>query len=365
MTPIELVVRTVASTSALVLAGAFLRPADVRGVPRVFGTLLCIGAAGYTASYGSPGVGSVWVNLLGALLTGGIPFFFWGWVCSIMDDDFHLTARGLLAGLALIGIDVCLATTTGITLHGWGIASHSVLGLAFVAAALSNVVRGRRADLIESRRRLRLAVVVLAGGCTTTLLTVELFLHARTPPGEVQLMNVLMLALLLFGLACAIVGPSPTASAVFGCSSPVRPPLAEPANVAVNDPDGSLIDKLKHLMTAQAAYRDPQVTVTSLAKRLGVSEKRMREVINQRLGHKNFSSFVNAFRLEEVRRRLWDPRHDHLPILTLALDAGFGSVGAFNRAFKSTYGLTPSECRAKCEGGDVLSGDTIDAAARR
>jgi hypothetical protein len=93
-------------------------------------------------------------------------------------------------------------------------------------------------------------------------------------------MNVLLLALFLFGLACTIVGPSPTASAVFGFSSSVRPPLAEPAHVAVNAPDRSLIDKLEHLMTAEAVHRDPQVALTSLARRLGVSEKRMREVIN-------------------------------------------------------------------------------------
>jgi AraC-like DNA-binding protein len=50
---------------------------------------------------------------------------------------------------------------------------------------------------------------------------------------------------------------------------------------------------------------------------------------------------------------LHDPRHDHLPILTLALDAGFGSVVAFNRAFKGKYGLTPSEYRAKRGGSEA------------
>jgi AraC-like DNA-binding protein len=34
-----------------------------------------------------------------------------------------------------------------------------------------------------------------------------------------------------------------------------------------------------------------------------------------------------------------------VPILTVALDAGFGSIGPFNRAFKAHTGLTPSEYR--------------------
>jgi AraC-like DNA-binding protein len=55
---------------------------------------------------------------------------------------------------------------------------------------------------------------------------------------------------------------------------------------------------------------------------------------------------VNAFRLEEVRRRLLDPRQDEVPILTMALEAGFGSIVAFNRAFKDKHGLTPSAYRS-------------------
>jgi len=48
-----------------------------------------------------------------------------------------------------------------------------------------------------------------------------------------------------------------------------------------------------------------------------------------------------------VRRRLLDPRQDEVPILTMALEAGFGSIVSFNRAFKDRYGLTPSTYRAE------------------
>jgi AraC-like DNA-binding protein len=40
-----------------------------------------------------------------------------------------------------------------------------------------------------------------------------------------------------------------------------------------------------------------------------------------------------------------------VPILTIALDAGFGSIGPFNRAFKAHTGLTPSEYRRARAGG--------------
>ena len=40
-----------------------------------------------------------------------------------------------------------------------------------------------------------------------------------------------------------------------------------------------------------------------------------------------------------------DPAQEAVPILTIALDAGFQSLGPFNRAFKAETGLTPSEFR--------------------
>ena len=42
---------------------------------------------------------------------------------------------------------------------------------------------------------------------------------------------------------------------------------------------------------------------------------------------------------------LADPTQEAVPILTVALDAGFQSLGPFNRAFKAQTGMTPSEFR--------------------
>jgi AraC-like DNA-binding protein len=40
-----------------------------------------------------------------------------------------------------------------------------------------------------------------------------------------------------------------------------------------------------------------------------------------------------------------------VPILTIALDAGFGSLASFNRAFRLANGHTPSEFRARAGTG--------------
>ena len=83
----------------------------------------------------------------------------------------------------------------------------------------------------------------------------------------------------------------------------------------------------------------------SLSQSLGVQEYRLRRLINGQLGHRNFSAFVNGYRLTEAAAALADPTQAEVPVLTIALDAGFGSIGPFNRAFKAYAGLTPTEYR--------------------
>ena len=63
------------------------------------------------------------------------------------------------------------------------------------------------------------------------------------------------------------------------------------------------------------------------------------------LGHRNFNAYVNGLRLEQACKALADPALRHLPVLSIALDAGFQSIGPFNRAFKAAMGVTPTDYR--------------------
>jgi AraC-like DNA-binding protein len=100
-------------------------------------------------------------------------------------------------------------------------------------------------------------------------------------------------------------------------------------------------------MADDRLYRDPELTLASLASKLSVPEYRLRRHIHQQLGFRNFNTYVNSLRLADARRWLADPAQREAPVLTLAMDAGFGSIGPFNRAFKAETGLTPTEFRAQ------------------
>ena len=78
----------------------------------------------------------------------------------------------------------------------------------------------------------------------------------------------------------------------------------------------------------------------------------------------NFSAFINSYRLAEAEAALSDPAQAEVPVLTIALYAGFSSLGPFNRAFKAETGMTPSEFRR--QGSPIPnSASTFSNSARR
>ena len=94
---------------------------------------------------------------------------------------------------------------------------------------------------------------------------------------------------------------------------------------------------------------NPRLTIIDLAKQVGASPSKLRAVINTTLGHKNFSAYLNRYRIEAVKTALDDPESVDTSILQIALDNGFNSLSPFNRAFLNYEGMTPSEYKKQCK----------------
>lgn len=90
-------------------------------------------------------------------------------------------------------------------------------------------------------------------------------------------------------------------------------------------------------------WREPDLTLAELARRLGTNTSYLSRAVNEGLGM-NFNAFVNRMRADEVARGMLADRHAR-DLLTLALDAGFSSKATFNRAFRSAYRVAPSQFR--------------------
>ena len=350
LSTLDIALRAGTTALLLVLAASLFR--DFRGV--VAGRLavsFALGSAAHAVTYviGATAPVSLWHAPLIAISTGNIVVF-WLFTRALFDDAFemrlwHLLLWAAVAGFSFVNCAWIAPTSAGnLRLSLFAI---NLLVLGFIALAVGQTIASWSADLVEGRRRLRLFIVsaaALYGGINAIL---QMLMSGREVADAANTAN----AALLAGIVAAI------------CYSMMRvnaPDLfaATPATAAVADVRGAsmaaqessaadqrLVDALMRLMADERIYRHDNITIGTLATKLAVPEYRLRRLINQRLGYRNFNVFLNNHRIEEAKAALADPSQAEVPVITIAMDAGFQSLGPFNRAFKATTGVTPTEYR--------------------
>jgi len=322
----------------LLLAVLLLRDGG-RGWAARLGAVFAVGAVATLVSAAPPLDGQPYPWLLPfQVLNLGNPAVFWLLASALFDDDFSPDRPHALAWLALVGVGLW-------SLHGGGrigFLSYKAGTLICICAALVQAIAGRAGDLVEARRTLRVRFIAIVGVFTAVIVISAVFLHGgRDTPafGYTDAIGNLIISALL-AIALISLGPSDLLAPLAATASEKRPAEREP------DPrEAAVLSALRRQMDEARTYREEDLNIAALAARLGVPEYRLRRLINQRLGHRNFAAFLNGYRLEDVIGALADPAQDEVPILTIALDAGFASIGVFNRAFKARTGMTPTEFR--------------------
>lgn len=311
------------------------------------GVLLTISALGYLYLPALPAAYSfAWWRMPLHLAGTASPGLFWLFAQSWFDDDFQLRPWH---GLAVAGLVVSGAISSYFGFSGgWPrlvlILMWPLPNAIFTALGVAAALRGRDNDLVELRRRLRLVLALTIGLAILVIVGAELLAPGWPPPGWWRLIN--SASLLSVTVMVAFVA--------FGWRDPsLLMPPAKPADTAAppEADDSQLLARLAALMRQERLYRQDGLTITAVAARLGVPEYRLRRAINQGLGARNFNAWLNEFRIAEAKAALADPAQREVPILTIALDAGFGSLAPFNRAFRADAGCTPTEYRAKSLAG--------------
>ncbi|MGH1365594.1 MAG: helix-turn-helix domain-containing protein [Calditrichia bacterium] len=111
-----------------------------------------------------------------------------------------------------------------------------------------------------------------------------------------------------------------------------------------NDSAEQLSEELQVLMEGKKLYLENGLKLQDLAQRLSISTNHLSQILNSKL-NMSFFDFVNGYRVKEAQRLLISTEHQHLTLLAIAFEAGFSSKSAFNKVFKETTGLTPSQFR--------------------
>lgn len=105
-----------------------------------------------------------------------------------------------------------------------------------------------------------------------------------------------------------------------------------------------LITQLEELMQKEQSYQQANLSLEQLAKQLQTNRSYLSEAINLHY-QKNFSRWLNEYRVNASKELLADPEFDNYSIEGIAKEVGFSSISTFNSNFKKITGLTPSYFR--------------------
>ena len=325
---------------ALSVAGLAIFNSGVGRAARIASAMACVSISAWTITE-SPSMWGAFGHALPLLILAfPVAGAFWLMLMTVFEDR-RLTALNL-GPAALLFITGFLQVVTHGTFHEATWALRNVAGGLLTLHAAYVIVRGWRGDLIENRRLLRALVLGFAAVFSTTEVTLAL-VHKLDPKGPWMALAVGE----LYG-AVIVVLIVVTAGGLF---LQARPALFGGSRRAEFRPDARaeaadrlLVGRLDAFLAAEG-WRREGLSIGTLAGELGVPEHRLRRLINNRLGHRNFADFLNASRIAAAQRRLADPAEARTTVAAIAFDLGYGSLGPFNRAFRSATGATPSEWR--------------------
>jgi len=119
------------------------------------------------------------------------------------------------------------------------------------------------------------------------------------------------------------------------------PESKESKTKPTTEADVTLMKDIGALMEQKQLYRDCNLTLARVAKRLSVPARDVSGATN-RVEGVNFSRYVNSHRISHAQRAL---RESDLPITEIMFDAGFISKSNFNTEFRRATGQTPSQYR--------------------
>lgn len=268
--------------------------------------------------------------------------FVWWFGLALFDDEFSLgwlewTGASLYIMLHLPG-----------RLHHLGFNNWwypplelivSITVLIMMAHLAYIAVAGHREDLVESRRKMRRYFA-----CAIVVLIVVSILMERLAgtfgiDQSLSIFTIYLFTLPLSLWAVAWLGKLDSERLAF----PPREPRVKAENIDPRDEQAH--QRLVSIMEKEHAYTEHGLSIGKLSQRIGLPPHQLRNLINRSMGYRNYTAFLNYYRIRAVKSQLANPEKGRTPLLTLAIEAGFSSLAPFNRAFKDSEGITPSDYR--------------------
>ena len=94
---------------------------------------------------------------------------------------------------------------------------------------------------------------------------------------------------------------------------------------------------------AQEHFRDPDISLLSTARHVGMSAAYFSTVFSQTTG-RSFIAYLTALRIEKAKELL---TATNMKLSDIALEIGFSEPNYFSHVFRKAVGMTPKEYRLR------------------
>ncbi len=220
------------------------------------------------------------------------------------------------------------------------IAGTIILAMAWTGAyggiAVVRMIAVIRRMRPEARKKIRLGILFMV----VALVVVGLDIANRLLPIDIEDAVLMATSGLFVGYALLAVRHPEYLSIIQEEARRIRYQHSRLSNIDVQ----STVASLEAKMQVERLFLQHDLTLSKLADAIGISPHQLSEILNTRY-ERNFSSFVNEYRVLEAKRRL--VRDQDQTVLTIAYAVGFGTPSAFYAAFKKATGVSPATYR-KC-----------------
>ncbi|MDT8429614.1 MAG: AraC family transcriptional regulator [Pseudomonadales bacterium] len=348
---VDLFLRSLAVGQLLLLGALFLRwplglyRALLLGIGLSTVAYLLLTAPIPDADYG-------WLRPVLLVLTDAFAYLVWFLAQFAFNDEFRPRDWPRAIKFALWAYALWYVYFLGV-LAGQGV-FHDVIhliALILMAHVIYVALKGFDNDLIDSRRRSRILLAIAISTYSILVVALE-FMDGR-------IRNDALFSLLNSGFLCLTIlllsrvylrletvdSSTDTAFTAVAEDDAAKTGIQPPAGTMIAQEFVGLKQRLDEFVDAKRYYQYG-LSISALARQLDCPEHHLRRLINKGLGFRNFNAFLNSLRIRDAAEVLADPGQRSKPILTVALELGYGSIGPFNRAFKASIGQTPGEYRS-------------------
>lgn len=218
--------------------------------------------------------------------------------------------------------------------------STQFIMLGFAGHACYLALRDVRSDLVESRKRMRPIFIISMGAIISVILASGFFYFTDH---IVRSFYFLVIFFFTFYFNMKIFRPHQDFLDFIRVKT--QSGRADRAAGGLNRADAMTLQRIRTALYEDSLYTQFGLTIKDLSQAVNIKEHQLRRFINQKLHYRNFNEFINECRMASAVRILQDPGQECVQISTIALDLGYSSPSSFNKVFKDSYGMTPSEYR--------------------